>query len=85
MKMADRIAGTKRKAKQIKSDHPSSGLNARLDIAAQANGAKHYTQLHKLQTLLGEDGVPSRIAILQAGGNAADSPMRAVDNSVTLI
>ncbi len=84
MKMAHRVNTTKRKAKQIKSDHPDTCYNARLDIAAQINGAKRYAQLHKLQQLLGEDGVPSRIAIVLAGGRASDSPMQAVDKDCLL-
>lgn len=84
MNMANRIADTKRKAKQIKSDHPDTSHNARLDIAAQANGAKHFTQLHKLQQRLGSDGVPSRIAIVLAGGSASDSLMRTIDKDCSL-
>lgn len=84
MKMAHRVNATKRKAKQIKSDYPETCYNARLDIAAQINGAKRYTQLHKLQQLLGEDGVPSRIAIVLAGGIASDSIMRTIDKDCSL-
>ncbi|HBG31532.1 hypothetical protein [Sinimarinibacterium flocculans] len=76
MNMQQHLDTCKRRAHQIKADHPSLGYMKRLDIAAQEQGFKHYTVLQKLFKLLGPDAAPSRIAIVRAGGNESDSPYR---------
>ncbi|MGL5398146.1 MAG: hypothetical protein ACRDBQ_23210 [Shewanella sp.] len=41
----DKIDQCKRRAKQIKADHPNCSYMKRLDIAAKELGFEHFTQL----------------------------------------
>jgi len=76
MNMQQHLDTCKRRAHQMRSDHPSLGYMKRLDYAAQEQGFKHFTALQKLFKILGPDVAPSRIAIVRAGGNESDSPYR---------
>ncbi|WP_345009461.1 hypothetical protein [Pseudaeromonas paramecii] len=76
--MKDHIESCKRKAHQIKSDYPELSYVKRLDVAAKAQGFKHYTALKKLYDLLGPDKSPSHLAIVEAGGDPALSPYQMV-------
>ena len=78
MTMQEHLDACKRRAFELKATHPDLKHTKRLDLAAQSLGYAHYTALDKMLKLLGPDIAPSRIAILEAGGNAADSPFRLV-------
>ncbi len=78
MNMQNHLDSCKRKARQIKQDHPELPFTKRLDIAAQQQGFKHYTSLINLYKLLGKDVSPTEIAIVMARGDQRDCPYRSV-------
>ena len=82
MKMQEHLDSCKKRARQIKSDHPSLGYVKRLDIAAKEQGFKHYTSLNSLYELLGANQEPSRAEIAMAGGNANESPYTLLRTSI---
>jgi hypothetical protein len=84
MNMKNHLDTCKRKARQIKNDYPDKCLANRLDTAAQLQGFKHYTSLIALYTLLGENGVPTEMAIINAGGDFRDCPYLMIGSQTSI-
>lgn len=81
MNMFEFDEACRRKAKQIKSDYPTLGLNQRRDIAAKAMGFKHYRSLQKIHKALGDEGVPSSAALVRVGIQCSETPFKQLSAS----
>lgn len=73
----------KKRARQVAKAQPGLIHTKSLDLAAQELGFQHYTALNKLHKLLGDTGVPSQLAIVMAGGDPRQSPLRSISTSVS--
>jgi len=73
----------KKRARQIAKAQPGLIHTKSLDLAAQELGFQHYTALKKLQKFLGDTAVPSQLAIVMAGGDPRQSPLRSISTRVS--
>ncbi|WP_421173965.1 hypothetical protein [Aeromonas enteropelogenes] len=82
MNMLQYTHSCKKRARQIAKIQPGLRYTKALDLAAQEQGFQHFTALNKLLKLLGEDGVPSQLAIVLAGGDSRLSPHLSISTTV---
>lgn len=74
----------KQNSYELQKNNPNLKHSKLLDLAAEELGFPHFTSIIKLEKLLPSDVAPSRIAIVQAGGNAEDSPLEKITHNVNV-